>query len=180
MREENRRRIDIVSEPGFIAGLESLDLDELRDRREICSDLDIELSYYRRLLHGRMDLLAFEMRRRAGEETESIVDALPRILAEGAYAKGGGPSQRAVPIEAPELPAKGRRLVDRALDDDYLMRLPSLTDEELQQTQLFISEVEIEVSQQRRRVHSTLDLIQAEVARRYGADFGSGEPAPNA
>ncbi|HUG74497.1 MAG TPA: hypothetical protein VMM81_02345 [Acidimicrobiia bacterium] len=179
MKEENRRRIDIVSEPGFTTGLESLDLDELRHRRGMCSDLDIELSYYRRLLHGRMDLLAFEMRRRAGEETESIVDALPRILAEGVYNKGR-PSQRAVPIEVPELPAKGRRLVDRALDDDYLMRLPSLTDEELQQTQVFFSEVEVGVSQQRRRVHSALDRIQAELARRYGADFGSGEAAPDA
>lgn len=179
MRDENRRRIDIVSEPGFTAGLESLDLDELRDRREMCADLDIELSYYRRLLHGRMDLLAFEMRRRAGEETESVIDALPRILAEGAYTKGG-PATRAVPIEAPDLPAKGRRLVDRALDDDYLMRLPSLTDEELQQAQVFISEVEVDVSQQRRRVHTALDRIQAELARRYGADPGAGEAAPEA
>jgi hypothetical protein len=179
VKEENRRRIDIVSEPGFTAGLDSLDLDELRERRDTCSDLDIELSYYRRLLHGRMDLLAFEMRRRAGDESESIIDALPRILSEGAYSKGG-PAQRAVPIEVPELPLTGRRLVDRALDDDYLLRLPSLTDEELQQAQVFVSEVEVEVSQQRRRVHSALDHIQAEVASRYGADAGAGEASRDA
>jgi len=49
----------------------------------MCDDLEGELSYYRRLLHGRLDLLNFELRRRSGEETRSLIEALPEILADG-------------------------------------------------------------------------------------------------
>ena len=62
MTEQKRRRIDQIQDPAFLADLESVDLDELRQRRRMCGDLDTELSFYRRLLHGRMDLLAFERR----------------------------------------------------------------------------------------------------------------------
>lgn len=167
MSETKRRRIDIVMEPGFSTGLDALDLDELRSRREMCAALDIELSYYRRMLHGKMDLLAFEMRRRAGDEAMTLMEALPQILAEGAYNKTDGPSQRAVPVEVPDIPEPGRRLVDRALRDDYLLRLPSLSDDDLRDTQTFLSEVEVDVSQQRTHVHTALDRIQAELALRY-------------
>lgn len=171
-----RRRIDIIAEPGFASGVKGLDLDELRHRRDMCAELDIELSYYRRMLHGKMDLLAYEMRRRAGEETMSIIEALPRIMAEGGYSESG-PSQRSVPVEIPDLPEPGRRLVDRALGDDYLLRLPSMTDDELRDTQNFLSEVEVDVSQQRKQVHAVLDRFQEELARRYRVDAGQSEPA---
>ncbi|MEX0789347.1 MAG: hypothetical protein WD178_01075, partial [Actinomycetota bacterium] len=75
-----RRRIDQIQEPEFLTGLSSLPLKELRSRRDLADTVEIELSYYRRLLHGRMDLLAFEQRRRRGEETRSLIDALPEIL----------------------------------------------------------------------------------------------------
>ena len=61
--ETKRRRIDQIQDATFLGGLGKLPLDDLRSRRSMCDDLDIELSYYRRMLHGRMDLLAFEMRR---------------------------------------------------------------------------------------------------------------------
>ncbi len=63
-----------------MANLTDLPLKELRSRRDLADTVETELSYYRRLLHGRMDLLAFEQRRRRGEETRSLIDALPEIL----------------------------------------------------------------------------------------------------
>jgi hypothetical protein len=174
--DANRRRVDIVREPGFVTGLSQLDLDELRARRVMCDQLDIELSYYRRMLHGRMDLLAFEMRRRAGEEDMTLLEALPRILSEGAYTAGTGLAERAVPVDVPDLPSPGRRLVDKALEDDFLLRLPSMSTEDLGETQRFLSEVEAEVSQQRQMVYAALDRLQAELVRRYKADLaGSGD-----
>lgn len=178
MSDIKRRRIDRVREPAFTAGLEELDLTELRSRRAVCDDLDIELSYYRRMLHGRMDLLAFEMRRRAGEEEMSLLEALPRILAEGAYATHEGLPARSVPVEIPDLPSPGRRLVDRALGDDFLLRLASMSDDDLRDTQTFLSEIEVEVSQQRRIVHEAADRLHAELARRYRE--GIAEPGETA
>ena len=61
---EHRRRIDQIMEPSFVDGLGDLSLDELRDRRRMCDDVENELSYYRRMLHGRMDLLRRLVRRR--------------------------------------------------------------------------------------------------------------------
>ena len=114
--EKQRRRIDIVSSPAFVADIGDVDLDELRRRRVMCEDLDSELSYYRRLLHGRLDLLNFELRRRSGEETRTLIEALPEILADG-----DEPARETMPKNLPiELPDMGKRqrAIDRALDDD--------------------------------------------------------------
>lgn len=167
MSDTNRRRIDMITEPGFSDGLDGVGVDELRQRRAVCDALDIELSYYRRMLHGRMDLLAFEMRRRAGEEDSSLIEALPRILAEGGYTPGTGLAERSVPVDIPDIPSPGRRLVDRALDDEFLLRLSSMSDDDLGDTQRFLSEVEVDVSQQRKAAHAALDRLQAELTRRY-------------
>ena len=164
---DSNRRIDRVQDDDFLTGLDGLSDSEVRDRRAMCDDLDLEFSYYRRMLHGRLDLVAFEMRRRAGEEEQSLIEALPRILAEGAYTSSPGLSVRKVPVEVPDIPRHGRRIVDRALDDDFIVRLSSLDDTELGEIQRFIQEVEAEVSRQRRIVHNALASLQDELARRY-------------
>jgi hypothetical protein len=166
--EERRRRIDIVQDPEFVASLGDLDVAELRRRRAVCSGLDIELSYYRRLVHGRMDLLAFEARRRRGEDERSLLEALPEILA-GEGTAGPGFPERRVGVEIPDLPEIGRRAIDRVLADDFLARLPDLDDAELHDTQERLAAVEAELSRQRRAVYEAYDRIQAELTRRYAA-----------
>lgn len=169
MTEHKRRRIDQIRDPGFIADLDSVDTGELRRRRDMCGDLDVELSFYRRMLHGRLDLLSFELRRRSGEERRTLMEALPEILAGDAEPqppRAPGDS-RTIPIEAPDLPEVGRRPVDRALGDDFLARLPELDDDDLEATRVMLSEVEAEISAQRRAVFDAADLIQAELTRRY-------------
>jgi len=170
--DQKRRRIDQIRDPEFTAGLDSVDVDELRSRRDMCGDLDVELSFYRRMLHGRMDLLSFELRRRSGEETRSVMEALPEILAgdpEPRPPRAPGES-RTIPIRAPEFPGVGRRPVDRALGDDFLARLPQLADDELEETRVMLAEVESEISAQRRDVFEVVDLVQAELTRRYRED----------
>ena len=142
MSQNNRRRIDRVQDEDFLAELDAVSDNEVRDRRMMCDDLDLELSYYRRMLHGRMDLISFEMRRRAGEEEQSLIEALPRILAEGAYTSSPGLPSRPISFEIPDLPRQGRRIVDKALDGDFIARLHSVEDAELGETQRFLQEVE--------------------------------------
>jgi hypothetical protein len=165
--DKNRRRIDVVTEPAFIEGIRDISLDELRERRKLCDALDTELSYYRRLLHGRMDILAFEMRRRRGEESRSLIEALPDILA-GAEAQGPATtSGRVLPVTVPDLPDDGKRIIDRVLGDDFLARLPSIEDEDLEQIQEVLTGTELDVSEQRRRVYEAYEMLQAELTRRY-------------
>ncbi len=143
-------------------------MDDLRSRRGICDDLDSELSYYRRLLHGRMDLLSFELRRRSGEETRTLIEALPDILSDGSEE---GPSHflvpKLLPVDPPDVPAEGRRPIDRVLGDDFLTHLPDIKTAELEEIQLMLTEAESKVSQQRRGVYEVLEQLTGEVARRY-------------
>ena len=177
MTKPQRRRIDLIQDPEFSTGLEDTSIGELRHRRHICSDLDVELSYYRRLLQGRLDLLAFEVRRRAGEEQRSLLEALPEILASWSSAEPGLPGRR-VAIEVPKIPAQGRRAVDLALGDAFLAALPDMDDAALASVQQRLAEVEGEISRERRVVFEVSDRIQAELVRRYRRGVQSGDAAP--
>jgi hypothetical protein len=161
-----RRRIDQVQDSDFLQDVEGMPHAVLRSRRAMCDDLDLEYSYYRRMLHGRMDLLAFELRRRAGEEEQTLLEALPRILAGGAYSSTPGLPSRAVSVEAPDIPTPGRRLIDRALQSDFLARLGEFSDDDLLETQRFLMEMESEVPMHRRLVHAA-HRLEAELTRRY-------------
>jgi hypothetical protein len=68
-----QRRIDRVLDPGFVAGVGQLDLAELHARREEAEEADI--SFLRRLLQGRLDILRAEL---DVEELTRAVEVLTR------------------------------------------------------------------------------------------------------
>ncbi len=162
---EQRRRIDQIMDPTFVEGLGDLSLDVLRDRRRMCDAVENELSYYRRMLHGRMDLLGFELRRRSGEETRSLIEALPEILTDSAH--GYDPSGRPTRVTLPDLPEQRRRHIDEVLEADFLTRIALVEDDELNQIQRSLVETEAEISQQRHEVQEAFNSIQSELTRRY-------------
>lgn len=172
--EPRRRRIDQVTDPAFVKNLGSLAMDELRDRRRVLDDLDTELSFYRRMLHGRMDLLSFEMRRRSGEETRSLIEALPQILADGM----DGPNRNAIPkdlpLTFPQLSGEGNRAIDRVLGDGFLTYLPTLDETELDDIHAMLAGAEAEISAQRQTVYAAYDLITEEITRRYREGIADG------
>lgn len=168
MTDYKRRRIDQALADDFCEGLETMALDEVRRRRDMAEEVERELSYYRRLFHGRMDLLAFELRRRRGEETRSLIEALPEILASGLSGGGGGPGgyrHLTVELDLPEI--TGRRDLDHILEDDGLTHVATMEDEELAEFQMALTEAERAVSDQRRRLHHVIDRLQAEIIDRY-------------
>ncbi len=165
--EQHRRRIDQVMDPAFTEGLDEVALDEIRNRRKMLDELDTEFSYYRRVLHGRMDLLDFELRRRAGTETRSLIEALPEILSDGSASHTSNPLDRELSVDTPEFAGAGRREVDRALSDDFLARLPFLEDHELTTIRDGLGIAEREVSERRRAVYDAYEIITTELTRRY-------------
>jgi hypothetical protein len=164
--EQNRRRIDQVTDPEFIRDLTEVPIETLRDRRRVCDELDTELSYYRRLLHGRLDLLEFEQRRRRGDESRSLIEALPEILAGHDTDFGEGGVLKNLPIEPPDT-GDGKRPIDRVLGDDFLAHLPTISDEELGSIAEDLTETERSVSSDRRAVYAALEQILEELTRRY-------------
>jgi len=165
---EYRRRIDVVLDPSYAEDLQSIDLVELRSRKKVADEVETELSYYRRLLHGRLDLLAFELRRRAGEETRSLIEALPDVLGAGETSQGDG--TRFPTVFAPDLPDTRRRHIDHVLGDDFLSRLPGIGDDELVDIRKSLKEVEIDISSSRRAVQRVVDALRVELVRRYKDD----------
>lgn len=116
-----------------------------------------------------MDLLAFEMSRRSGAETRTLIEALPDILADDGSDQP--PPQfivpKPLPVDPPDVPMEGRRPIDRVLADDFLTHLPDIEDSELEPIQLMLTEAERNVSAQRRLVYEVLETLTGEVARRY-------------
>lgn len=161
-----RRRIDQILEPSFVADAGEVDIEELRDRRQTANDVENELSYYRRLLHGRLDLLRFEQRRRSGEETRSLIEALPEILADPAP-QGGEPHLRHIVTDLPPLPDVGRRDIDVVLGDDVLTRLDEIDDDALSDAIDAVASLAADYSDRRRQVQEVADRIASVIAERY-------------
>ena len=168
---DKRRRIDVVLESEYLEGLADLDLDEVRRRRDTAEDVEAQISYYRRLLHGRMDLLDFEVRRRSGAEERSILEALPEILANGMIL-GSEPTLKHIETMPPIPSMTGRRLIDKIMDDGVLANLPDLSDADLAEAIERLREVETQLSGQRRLLHQVIDTLQDEMVSRYRTQQG--------
>lgn len=165
-----RSRIDVVLDPAYAHDLGSRSLDELGAMRTEVDDLENEVSFCRRVLHGRLDILRFEVRRRNGEDSRSVIEALPEVLAAGiGGGKGQGNALDRLPADfAPELPEVERRF-PRVMDDDVLTRLPELGDDDLALALDELGTLEARISGQRTRLHDIHDLIVTEIAGRHVA-----------
>lgn len=172
---QQRRRIDQVMDASFSEDLENLSIDDLRAKRSMCDDLDTELSYYRRMIQGRLDLLDFELRRHSGEETRSLIEALPEILADSPSGRTSNPLDRELSLELPELAGRGSREVDTALSNGFLTRLPMIEEDELRRIRVSLSEMESQVSAQRRAVYDSHDVVVNEIMKRYREGTASAD-----
>ena len=166
-----RRRVDRVLEPTFVAGLESLSMPELRERRREAEQEDADLSYLRRLLHGRIDILAAELARRAaGAEAPSVLDSLAEVLADPERSvHGSGKHLRVEPTRVDE----HRRVVERAVADVETSDVSARSDAQIESDLARLAEHEAEVSEVRREVQHVADLLSAEIGRRYREGLAS-------
>ena len=171
--EGGNRRIDQVLGSGFADGLEALEGDEVRRKRDLSrSELEY-LSFLRRLLQGRRDILKDELeRRRSGGEAKPIVDRLVDVLSEGSRGPARG--------EAPVLPMPeeeillARRRVERLVSDSRLSDLEGISDDQLQDAVTRIEDEERTVSDTRAEVIEVHDTLQGEIKRRYREELGTG------
>ncbi len=161
-----RRRIDRVLDPRFVADVEALGLDELRSRRSEAEAEERSISYLRRMMQGRLDILRAELERRArgGEhDLSALVAGLPMILSD----RGPGSFTAVARMHRPEPWDHRRRRIDRLASDETVARLPDLDTEELTQVVDALAGAEAVVSANRRAVLQVVDLLRGELARRY-------------
>lgn len=169
MSEQGHRRIDRIRDPAFVEGLEELGLEELRARRDECLAEREYLSFLRRLLQGRAEILRAELERRAGgSDGRSLVDRLGEILA----GEAPGPARgEAVRVGLPEEEVLlARRRVERLVSDAGISDPTKLDDERLAQAADLLVREEREISRVRSEVIAVLDRLQGELKRRYRED----------
>jgi hypothetical protein len=175
------RRIDRVLSEGYLDGLASLPLSEVRELRDQAEQEEADLSYLRRMLQGRVDIINAELARRRGDAGGggSIIDQLPRILAdERSPARGLG---RHTVIE-PSRVDEHRRLVERLVGDSDLSALAGRTVEQLEETLQRFGDHERQISEQRHAVQIVMDAAAHEITRRYRegeADVSALLPSEN-
>ncbi|HVW44414.1 MAG TPA: aerial mycelium formation protein [Amycolatopsis sp.] len=170
VRPGGRRRIDRVLAPGYVEGLDELSLKQLRERRDDAAQEETDLSYLRRLLHVRIDIVRAEQQRRSTGGS-SIVDQLATILSDNALrpARGSGRYQELEPTRAGE----HRRQAEALVGNTDLSDVGSLSDDKLADTLRVYGEEESSVSQRRREVQAVVDLFNGEIAARYAEGTAS-------
>jgi hypothetical protein len=160
-----KRRIDRVLAPEFTDGLQQIEEKELRERRDLSRAEREYLSYVRRLLQGRRDILQAELeRRRRGGDEGTLLELVAAILADAPTGSSRGEAPVfTIPDEEISL---ARRRVERLVSDSRLSDLPGQSDDELENAITRIDEEERNLSDLRSRVLQVHDSLQAELVRR--------------
>lgn len=165
VRPGGRRRIDRVLAPDFATGLPHRTLGEVRALRDDAAQEETDLSYLRRLLHARIDIVRAEQQRRIDGVEEAVVDRLAMILSHNAVgpATGSGRFSELAPSRA----EAHRRHIEALLSDVDLSDVSALEDAKLDLAlHTYVAE-EATVSGLRRRVQQVVDELNDEIASRY-------------
>lgn len=152
--------------------LSVLSLAELRTLRRDAQRDEADLSYVRRLLQGRIDILRAELTRRtpvgtasvAAPAEASVVERLPEILRDTPARQRS--SARHVTLGTPQS-EEYRRLAADMLSEVELSDLGARTDGELNAAMGRLVRYEQQVSRRRQLLQRTADECSAEIARRY-------------
>ncbi|MER6217396.1 AmfC protein [Streptomyces sp. NPDC048387] len=141
----------------------ALGLHELRALRRDAQRDEADLSYVRRLLQGRIDILRAELARRTDPEAP-VVDRLSEILADAPSSRSA--SARHVTLRTPHN-EEFRLLAAEMLSDVELSDLQARTDAELHEAMARLTRYEQQVSRRRQQLQRTADDSSAEITRRY-------------
>ncbi|MFH0521715.1 aerial mycelium formation protein [Streptomyces sp. M41] len=141
-----------------------LSLPELRTLRRDAQRDEADLSYVRRLLQGRIDILRAELARRSPAGAASVVERLSEILTDAPARHRS--SARHVTLGTPQS-EEYRRLAAEMLAEVELSDLQARTDVELTTAMGRLVGYEQQVSLRRQGLQRTADDCGAEITRRY-------------
>ena len=153
-------------------GLPGVDQDALHASRDEAVAIETGLSFLRRKVQTPLDVVRSELEHRANgqpSDLAALVDDLPRLLSEHST-PGTGTGRQPQTLEPtqvdPELSSELDLLTDGGMK---VALLPSLTDEQLVELAGDLDTLERKVSRRRRLLHRTIDLLNGELAHRYGS-----------
>jgi len=171
-------RLDHVLTAGYIDGLQDLTLEEVRSRRAECQEIELGLSYARRIVQGRLDIIHAELeRRQAGEGPSDVGQLVDRLKGGEMLGDQNRPAGfgRLPTLMAPDMASdEFSTEIDEIADADSLANLPELSDDVIAKLADRLTSLERSLSDRRRQVFDRIDSLQAEIVRRYKT--GSANP----
>ena len=163
------RRIDRILSEDYLDDVSSLPTAEIRRMRDACEEEESGISYARRVLQGRLDIVRAEVRRRRDDDPESaeeLLSMLPAALADEGRTVSpvdARPTRHLVPPAV----KYHRREVDTIADDQSLGDLRKRSLDELAEITAALSAKEREFSDIRKRLFDRIDRLQDELISRY-------------
>jgi hypothetical protein len=157
----------------YLDDLEAKELDQIRAMRSTCQHAEVALSYVRRLIQGRLDIVNTLLEYPSeGDSPDlgTLVRDLPGILSAG---PGRGPGFGHLPMligpdtEDDELTDELMAELDSVLGAEEIGRLSDLQRSELEDVCARLTAIERRVSGMRRALHERIDALQAEVVQRH-------------
>jgi hypothetical protein len=171
-----RDEVERVLRDDYLGDLPARPLEEIRAMRTECREIEDKVSYRRRIIQGRLDILAADLRRRADGgapgDLRTLVESLPDVLSD--KVRGSGPGRLPSGILPPDDDITAD--LDSTVGPDTLGNLPDMPDEAVGGLARTIGDLEREVSDARRGLFGRIDALNGELARRYG----NGEADPGA
>jgi hypothetical protein len=166
-------RLERILAPDYLDGLEDRSTAEIRAMRDACEEEESGISYARRILQGKIDIVRAEALRRREEGqggARSLLDRLPEILGDRVTARS--PQARAVRFLVPPSAQEHARRAEQ-LGEEVLASVRERPPEELSAMVEELAARERELSGTRHQLFERIDTLQAELTRRYregGAD----------
>ncbi len=163
------RSLDELLAPDLLAGLTARDLGDVRGLRDDLQRAEGGLSFTRRVIHGRLDIVGAEAeRRRQGgdpHDLSGLIAQLPDLLSDPARPEAPARSPRLLEVTA--VPDDLAAELDAIVDTDALADLREQDDATLADMTTKLVDFERWVSERRRALQERVDEVQAEVVRRY-------------
>ncbi len=164
-----RDDLDRILTSPYLDGIENRSLTEIRAMRTECQQSEVALSYLRRLIQGRLDIVHTYLEHPdsdSGPDLATLVNDLPGILSSG---PGRPPGPEHLPmLLAPD--TEGSDLtadLDAVLGADEIATLADMEPAELRELAGRLEALESRVSLDRRQLHHRIDTLQAELVNRH-------------
>lgn len=158
-----------VLDPDYLADLPRRSISDIRSMRIECQDIETGLSYLRRVLQGRLDIVDAELiRRRSGgdpADLSSLIEQLPEILGDHLRAPGTGRLPSSLGPGRPDTELEAR--LHAVVADADLDNITEVDDDHLVAARDALAELETDVSTRRRALFDRIDALQGELTRRY-------------
>jgi hypothetical protein len=165
----SRDDLDRILTSPYLDGIENRSLDEIRAMRTECQEAEVQLSYLRRLVQGRLDIVHAYLEHPGSDsppDLSSLVADLPGILSSG---PGRPPGPEHLPLliapdtEGSDLTAE----LDVVLGADEITTLADMDPDQLRDLASRLESLENRVSLDRRALHVRIDTLQAELVARH-------------